>query len=325
MLYPASRARLPLRTLLTTALTAAGIEALTERAHRWPRTPTVRFLQKVANWHITRDRPHHRLPNLQFDELLDDYLDLLDEHPHHSARELHLSATLHRCLRLSPAIAANNLDEWLLHTVDALELERCPSVADLDDLRTGNSAQATVGDFCGDVETAGKITVTTYHAAKGREWPYLILPYLQEGVIPNWPKKTGRHHPPDSAKIAEERRLFYVAVSRAQRAAILIYTNNTTEHDVFEHSASRYITNLPGYEPPPTHQPHEQVAASPTYHLDTVRTVHPNSHRRWTPEDDHRLTELARAGSTIPDLMNHFGRNENAIRARLIRNGVTPN
>jgi superfamily I DNA/RNA helicase len=322
VLYRASRARLPLRTLLTDALTGAGIETLTERAYKWPRTPVVRFLQKVARWHLTRDRPHQRLPNLQFDELLDGYLELLDEHPHHNARELHLSKTLHRCLRLSPATATTKLEEWLPHIVDTLEIERSQIVADVEELHADTFAEAVVGDFCGDVEATGKIVVTTYHAAKGREWPYVILPGLQEGIVPHWSGMAGHEQPPGQSKVAEERRLFYVALSRAQRAAVLIYANGPRAE--FERSPSRFITRLPGYEPPLSDQQYERVAAPPAYHVDTLRTVHANSHRRWTPEDDHRLTELARAGSTIAEMMSYFGRNENAIRARLTRNGIIP-
>jgi DNA helicase II / ATP-dependent DNA helicase PcrA len=92
--------------------------------------------------------------------------------------------------------------------------------------------------------------LTTYHSAKGREWPYVILPALQEGIVPDWPLDYGKPYPPDSAKVAEERRLFYVALTRAQQAAILIYTpgpTTTMRRPTFHASPSRFITHLPGF------------------------------------------------------------------------------
>lgn len=47
------------------------------------------------------------------------------------------------------------------------------------------------------------VTVGTVHWAKGGEWPVVIVPFVDEG---KWPRKN---------KTAEERRVFYVAITRA--------------------------------------------------------------------------------------------------------------
>ncbi|MEK8088413.1 ATP-dependent helicase [Thermithiobacillus plumbiphilus] len=68
------------------------------------------------------------------------------------------------------------------------------------------------------------ILITSYHRAKGREWDRVILPDLSEDSLPlrlHSDKDTGGTANPAS-RIAEERRLFYVAMTRAREALHLI-------------------------------------------------------------------------------------------------------
>ena len=54
-----------------------------------------------------------------------------------------------------------------------------------------------------------KITLSTVHQAKGMEWPVVIVPWLSEGMFPS--SKAG-----EEGRMDEERRLFYVVVTRAK-------------------------------------------------------------------------------------------------------------
>ncbi len=64
----------------------------------------------------------------------------------------------------------------------------------------------------GDDPDAGgdAVTLSTFHAAKGLEWPVVFLTGLEQGLVP-----VGRATTPEAR--AEERRLLYVAITRAQR------------------------------------------------------------------------------------------------------------
>lgn len=54
-----------------------------------------------------------------------------------------------------------------------------------------------------------KLTLSTIHQAKGMEWPVVFVPWLSEGLFPS--QKAG-----EEGRMDEERRLFYVVVTRAK-------------------------------------------------------------------------------------------------------------
>jgi superfamily I DNA/RNA helicase len=58
------------------------------------------------------------------------------------------------------------------------------------------------------------MTVTTFHAAKGREWDTVYLGACEQATIPGGKK---------GLALEEERRLFYVAMTRARRSLVFCY------------------------------------------------------------------------------------------------------
>ncbi len=64
------------------------------------------------------------------------------------------------------------------------------------------------------------VTLSTVHSAKGLEWPNVHLIHAVDGAFPSDMALTGSL---DDAGLAEEQRLFYVAVTRA-RDELSIYT-----------------------------------------------------------------------------------------------------
>ncbi|WVN90725.1 uncharacterized protein L203_105967 [Cryptococcus depauperatus CBS 7841] len=61
-----------------------------------------------------------------------------------------------------------------------------------------------------------KVTIMTVHAAKGLEWPVVFIPAVEQGTYPSF--RCIEQH-----EIAEERRLLYVAMTRAQNFLTLSY------------------------------------------------------------------------------------------------------
>ena len=60
----------------------------------------------------------------------------------------------------------------------------------------------------------------TIHLAKGLEFPYVFIVGMEEDLFPSAMSMNTR------AELEEERRLFYVALTRAEKQAVLTYTIN---------------------------------------------------------------------------------------------------
>jgi DNA helicase-2/ATP-dependent DNA helicase PcrA len=71
--------------------------------------------------------------------------------------------------------------------------------------------------FSGRIEGTGRVTLSTLHSAKGREFDAVILFGINNGDIPNWRDKQS-----DRA-LREARRLFYVGVTRPRKELCLVY------------------------------------------------------------------------------------------------------
>ncbi|MCF8365184.1 MAG: UvrD-helicase domain-containing protein [Bacteroidales bacterium] len=65
-----------------------------------------------------------------------------------------------------------------------------------------------------------KVSLMTIHAAKGLEFPYVFVVGLEENLFPSIMALNSR------SDLEEERRLFYVAITRAEKQATLSYAEN---------------------------------------------------------------------------------------------------
>ncbi|MDZ4284387.1 MAG: UvrD-helicase domain-containing protein [Patescibacteria group bacterium] len=79
------------------------------------------------------------------------------------------------------------------------------------------SDQDELKDAAGDRDT---VKLMTIHAAKGLEFPYVFITGLEEGLFPHERLQSGEGTRIDEE---EERRLFYVALTRAQKKVYLSY------------------------------------------------------------------------------------------------------
>jgi DNA helicase-2/ATP-dependent DNA helicase PcrA len=103
-------------------------------------------------------------------------------------------------------------------------VERMALVADSDQLGSGE----------------GAISLMTLHVAKGLEFPAVIVTGLEETVFPH------RRALSDDAELEEERRLFYVGVTRAMRYLVLTHAwSRTLWGQRVEAIASRFLQEVP--------------------------------------------------------------------------------
>ncbi|MEU1893857.1 ATP-dependent helicase [Streptomyces pristinaespiralis] len=91
-------------------------------------------------------------------------------------------------------------------------------------LRAAAEHGLTMAELAGG-RSPGRVTLTTYHTAKGREFAIVVLPGLVEGLMPFYFANQQLH----SNRLNEYRRQFYVAVTRAQDEVVLITGDHFTD------------------------------------------------------------------------------------------------
>jgi len=70
----------------------------------------------------------------------------------------------------------------------------------------------------------------TIHAAKGLEFPVVFICGLEEGLLP-YNQSSSCSTPRSTKQLEEERRLFYVALTRAQDEVILLSAHNRRRYN----------------------------------------------------------------------------------------------
>ena len=93
-----------------------------------------------------------------------------------------------------------------------------------------------------EMEDKGRgVRILTVHAAKGLEFSAVFLPRLEEGVFPH---KSAFENPEE---LEEERRLFYVAITRAKEKLYLSYVKKKTSKSgkEYERKPSRFLSEIP--------------------------------------------------------------------------------
>ncbi|WP_327038862.1 UvrD-helicase domain-containing protein [Micromonospora maris] len=95
-----------------------------------------------------------------------------------------------------------------------------------DDLETFLSQLATGAEVDALDPRAEAVTLLTLHAAKGLEFPVVFLVGAEDGLLPlRWPGST-----PDDDAVAEERRLFFVGLTRAQDRLYVSHAARRARH-----------------------------------------------------------------------------------------------
>lgn len=100
----------------------------------------------------------------------------------------------------------------------------------VDEQQKNEEGDGTLGEFLEDVALATdldnenddeeRVSLMTIHLAKGLEFPYVYIVGLEEDLFPSAMSINTR------SELEEERRLFYVALTRAEKQAYLTYTQS---------------------------------------------------------------------------------------------------
>ncbi|HSI55267.1 MAG TPA: UvrD-helicase domain-containing protein [Ramlibacter sp.] len=114
------------------------------------------------------------------------------------------------------------------------------------------------------------VTLSTLHAAKGLEWPHVMLVGVTEGLLPfklgDDDNPTGRADGPMSEgilqRLQEERRLMYVGITRAQRSLSVSWTKKRKKgREMISAQPSRFIAEMALEQASTKEDPREKLKA----------------------------------------------------------------
>jgi ATP-dependent DNA helicase Rep len=91
------------------------------------------------------------------------------------------------------------------------------------------------------------VTLSTLHAAKGLEWPHVMLVGCVEGMLPFKPEDEGGKVVSESIlqRLQEERRLMYVGITRAQRSLAVSWSKKRKKgREMVAAQPSRFIAEM---------------------------------------------------------------------------------
>ncbi|MES2556058.1 MAG: UvrD-helicase domain-containing protein [Bacteroidota bacterium] len=117
-------------------------------------------------------------------------------------------------------------------------------------VQRGEDEQAILSDYMIDValltdadndkdDDKNKITMMTIHSSKGLEFPHVFLVGLEENLFPSQLSINSR------TELEEERRLFYVAVTRAEKTCTISYASSRFQWgNLVSSEPSRFIAEI---------------------------------------------------------------------------------
>lgn len=128
----------------------------------------------------------------------------------------------------------DNVDEFVSGVIEYMKNNEAPTL-------TGFLEEtALVADVDRFDETADAVVLMTIHSAKGLEFPVAILPGLEEGIFP------GTQSINDPSELEEERRLAYVAITRAKRELYLFHSARRLLYGrTMYNPVSRFVEDIP--------------------------------------------------------------------------------
>lgn len=178
------------------------------------------------------------------------------------------------------------------------------------------------------------VVLSTIHSAKGLEWEAVLLVGMEEGVLPH----------ASNEDLEEERRVAYVALTRAKRILGLTYANSRFGQSS---NPSRFLRELAGPERryciwtgPRADGADERLpllssrerrrlnARMPAQRSARQRPADANDGiparhgHAWSGEEDDRLRAMFLKGEAIADIASAHQRKQGAITSRLVKLGL---
>ena len=176
---------------------------------------------------------------LHFASIINDLSHLAKSTPLDALFDLMLEKTGYRQMLVAAgpeeAERLENLDEFKSGILEYMQDNDEPSL-------TGFLEEtALVADVDRYDETADAVVMMTVHSAKGLEFPVVFLPGMEEGLFPGMQTITE-----GQTEMEEERRLAYVAITRAKKELYILHTRNRLLYgQTMYNPVSRFVSEIP--------------------------------------------------------------------------------
>lgn len=137
-----------------------------------------------------------------------------------------------------------NSVEWLFSAMERFEAKSQASNKKIDWVEFVRAIEAPRKEEEDSVD--GVITLATMHSAKGLEWPFVFIIGAEEGTLPHKRVDAPRVSDAVGGDVEEERRLFYVAMTRARDRLWISRAEVRLERGrEIEMAPSRFLEELP--------------------------------------------------------------------------------
>lgn len=182
-----------------------------------------------------------------------------------------------------------NIQELLSGMKEFTEIELQESELDVNNPRS-------VGKFLEDValltdvdnkdskdDEAPKVSMMTIHSAKGLEFPYVFIAGLEEELFPSQLSTHSR------ADLEEERRLFYVALTRAEKRAFMSFATTRFRYGNMNYcEPSRFLSEID-----------ESLIESPTMVKSSKRTLNTEGYKLQPHIQRKKLVKPSDSGAGV--------------------------
>jgi DNA helicase-2/ATP-dependent DNA helicase PcrA len=148
---------------------------------------------------------------------------------------------------------------------------------------------ALVADVDRYDESADAVVMMTVHSAKGLEFPIVFLPGMEDGLFPGMQTITA-----GTDEMEEERRLAYVALTRAKKKIYIYHTKSRLLYGRTTYNPlSRFVSEIPSgliekFEEAPVRNPYSQQPVFKTYYSESQNKA-PATARQTSPAGNYAV------------------------------------
>lgn len=186
----------------------------------YPRTQLIIWLEDCMAWLI-------KTRNIHFQDIFKQWLSIKSYKPSHFNEINKEKTQLYRILIESIKLS-NNLLDWLKYIYINLEIKKSlqgsPRYSENFEgfkslyvsVKKGDNVNLSMDEFSVSGIQGNKVALLTRHSSKGLEYEVIILPFVEDGSIPNF------YNFQDEKKMEEEKRILFVCLTRAKTTCYLL-------------------------------------------------------------------------------------------------------